>query len=166
MLRNFSPSANSRKPNTTFTELSQPPDFGKLLSQDGKKANKVNGKAKASEKPNIPTIGLSTWPPADSTKIVPTIGPVQLNETNTSVKAIKIEPTKPPLSALASDLFTSQCGKVISNIPKKEAAKMTKIRKKRILGSQCVLSQLAISGPATTARIDPIKVYIAMIASP
>ena len=36
-----------------------------------------------------PQLGLITIPPADSTRIAPTIGPVQLNDTKTNVKAIK-----------------------------------------------------------------------------
>jgi len=68
--------------------------------------------------------------------MVPTIGPVQLNETNTRVKAMNTGPKKPPLSSLAVDLLTIQCGITISNIPKNDAAKITKITKNRILGSQ------------------------------
>jgi hypothetical protein len=54
--------------------------------------------------------------------------------------------------------LTSQLGRVISNIPRKEAAKMRKIRKKKILGSQCVLRKLAKLAPRVTATIVPITV--------
>ena len=36
-LKNFKPKANSTKPKTTLTEFNHPPDFGNLLSQEGKK---------------------------------------------------------------------------------------------------------------------------------
>ena len=39
--RNFSASASSRKPNTTLTEFSQPPDFGMLCSMFGKDGEKA-----------------------------------------------------------------------------------------------------------------------------
>ena len=56
----------------------------------------MNGMAKAVEKASIPSIGLRTSPPADSTKMVPTIGPVQLKEIKTKVNAIKKIPIGPP----------------------------------------------------------------------
>ncbi len=49
MLKNLSARANSTKPSTTLITLSQPPDFGRALSQEGNMANKVNGMAKARE---------------------------------------------------------------------------------------------------------------------
>ena len=78
------------KPSTTFTVLSQPPDFGIFLSMVGKRANTVNGMARAIAKPVIPTTGPITLPRlAASTKRVPIIGPVQENDTITSVAAMK-----------------------------------------------------------------------------
>ena len=94
------------------------------------------------------------------------MGPVQLNETKTIVKAIKKMPVNPPLSACWSALFTIQLGKTISNAPKKEAAKITKIKKKKILGNQCVDNQLAAAGPAITATKVPIITYIPIILNP
>ena len=73
------------------------------------------------------------------------IGPVQENDTNTKVRAIKNTPTKPPLSLFASVLFTIQLGIVISNAPKKLAANTIKMMKNRIFGIQCVASQLKMS---------------------
>ena len=52
--RNLKASANSTKPNITFIELVQEPDFGSLLIIFGKNANNVNGIANATPKPNIP----------------------------------------------------------------------------------------------------------------
>ena len=58
ILKNLIHKANSKNPSTTFTELSHPPDWGKLSSQLGKTANNENGTANAIEKPNITIIGL------------------------------------------------------------------------------------------------------------
>ena len=85
------------------------------------------------------------------------MGPVHEKETSTKVKAMNIEPSIPPRSSLAVDLLTNQYGITISKAPKNEAANSIKMKKKRRLGSQWVLSQFAIPGPATTAKIEPIK---------
>ena len=122
---------------------------------EGKKAKKPKGKATATEKPSIPTIGRKTEPRAASTNTVPTIGAVQEKETKTKVNAIKKAPIYPPLSACASDLFTSQEGSTISNAPKKEAAKIIKMTKKNTLGTQLVLSQLIKSAPKNIEIINP-----------
>ncbi len=57
LLKNLSPNANKINAKTTFTELSQPPDFGNLLSAEGNNASKVKGAAKARPKKNIPIRG-------------------------------------------------------------------------------------------------------------
>ena len=65
----------------------------------------------ASEKPNIPIIGPMYEPPeAASTSKVPTIGPVQENETKARVKAIKKIPIKPPRSEAESALLIHELG--------------------------------------------------------
>src|SRR5919112_684760 len=99
MLRNLSASISSTKPNTTFTVFSQPPERGRLFSQEGKMANKVNGSAKASENPNMPTTGIMVSPRAAKPSTVATMGPVHENDTSTNVKAMKNTPNQPPLSA-------------------------------------------------------------------
>ena len=38
------------------------PDFGADFNQDGKRAKRVNGRARARAKPNIPTVGASQSP--------------------------------------------------------------------------------------------------------
>ena len=43
VIRNFILKASIINPKTTFTEFSQPPDFGILLITEGNKANIVNG---------------------------------------------------------------------------------------------------------------------------
>src|ERR1035437_2363836 len=158
MLRNLSANANSRKPSTTLTALSHPPDLGRLVSHDGKRANRVKGRAKANEKAKIPITAMITFPPADATRMYPTIGPVHENEIKTSVKAMKKAPRNPPLSAFWSALLIIQLGSVISNIPKKEAAKKRKIRKKKTFGIQWVLRKLAKLAPSVMATIVPITV--------
>src|SRR5690554_6090871 len=96
----------------------------------------------------------------------PTIGPVQEKDTNTKVKAIKKIPVNPPLSPLASTLLTRPAGKVISNNPRKARAKKINTRKKKTLGSQCVESQLANSGPWVAATKVPASVYMAIMENP
>ena len=87
--RNFNESVNSSKPKTTFTEFIQPPERGIDFNQVGKKANKLNGNAKAMAKPSMPMIGASKEPVVDtSTNKVPIIGPVQEKDTNTRVNAM------------------------------------------------------------------------------
>ena len=52
VIRNFILKASMINPNTTFTELSHPPDLGNLLIIDGKSANIVKGRAKARPNPS------------------------------------------------------------------------------------------------------------------
>ena len=70
---------------------------------------------------------------ADSTNNVPTIGPVQENETKAKVKAIKNIPKNPPLLEAESAFVTHVFGKLISKAPKNETAKTTRRKKKNIL---------------------------------
>ena len=55
-------------------------------------------------------------------------------------------------------MFTSALGKVISNAPKNDAAKIINITKKRIFGIQCVASQLKMF--AVTASPPATRVII------
>ena len=158
MERNLKAKANSKNPNTTFTEFSQPPDFGRDFIHSGNMANKVNGIANAMENANIPKIGLMSSPPAEEIKMDPTMGPVQEKETNTKVKAMKNTPAKPPFSALASTLLTKLDGRFISNNPKKAKAKKMKTPKKKRLGTQWVANQFANSGPWIAATAVPATV--------
>ena len=121
----------------------------------GKMANKVNGIAKAREKPNIPMIGFKKTPCDAAIRMDPANGPVQEKDTKTSVKAIKKTPIKPPLSDLASTEFTKPDGNTISNAPKKEIPKKMNIMKKRRFGIQCVLKKFAKLAPAKKASIVP-----------
>jgi hypothetical protein len=121
----------------------------------GKIANKVKGIAKAKEKPSIPIIGFKKAPCEAAIKIEPAKGPVQENETNTNVKAIKKTPMKPPLSDFASTEFTKFDGNTISNAPKNEIPNRMKIVKKSMFGIQCVLKKFAKLAPAKKAKSVP-----------
>ena len=131
-------------PRTTFTEPSQLPLLS-FLSSDGTIAKIVKGNANATENASIVTIGVQNSPCVDFMSTEPTIGPVHENDTRTSVNAIKKIPARPPLSEFLSLLFTSEDGRVISNAPKKDAAKTMNTMKKMMFGSQCVASQLNMS---------------------
>src|SRR5215218_8189684 len=97
--RNFKASAISTKPKVTFTEFSQPPDFGSEFSQPGNMANNAKGNARARANPPIPMAGpAKLLPRAASTSNVPMIGPVHENETSESVNAMKNIPSNPPRS--------------------------------------------------------------------
>ena len=111
--RNFSASANSKNPSTTFTEFIQLPERGNEFNQLGKAANKVNGIAKALENPSITTNGPKELV-ADWTNAEPIIGPVQEKETNAKVNAMKKIPKRPPLSAMVLLLLAHELGNVIS----------------------------------------------------
>ena len=76
---------------------------------------------------------------------VPTMGPVQANDTKTRVRAMKKIPPKLLVFCLLSLLFTILLPNVISNAPKNEAAKIMNTKKKIMFGSQCVASQLKMS---------------------
>ena len=54
--KNFSAAASSRKPITTFTLSSQPPDFGSAFSSPGTSASTKNGAANAVAKASPPRI--------------------------------------------------------------------------------------------------------------
>ena len=160
VLRNFRESANTIKPRITFTEFSQPPDFGNRSSNEGTNASMVKGKAKAMEKASMVTIGSHTAPWVDSIKTVPTIGPVQENDTRTRVSARKKIPRMPPLSAFASVFVVHFAGRTNSKAPKNEAAKTRNKTKKIIFGIQCVASQLKI---LAVTEAPPVKYVIPII---
>ena len=105
----------------------------------------MNGNAKAVENASIVTTGCHTIPEVEFIRTVPTIGPVQENETSTSVRAMKKVPASPPRSALRSVSFTMRLGRVISNAPKNDAANIMNTTKNSMLGIQCVAIQLKMS---------------------
>ena len=114
--KNLNARANSRKPNTTFTVVNQPPDFGKVFIQLGKAAKSAKGKANARTKPPIPAVNCHA-PPSELNAPAskePNIGPVQEKETKASVNAMKKIPIMPPAPSAELALFDHDAGKVNS----------------------------------------------------
>ena len=62
LLKNLNAAAISKKPITTLTEFSQPPDLGSFARYCGKRAKKKNGKANAALKTTIPRNGQNHCP--------------------------------------------------------------------------------------------------------
>jgi hypothetical protein len=138
--------AISKKPNTTFTEFSHPPDFGRDCNQFGKIANTVKGSASA--KPNLQVLRLKARNLCRSTSEQGTkYGPVHEKETIASVKAIKkIPTTSRPDRALA--LFANPPGNRISKYPKNDIANTTKMTKKKRFNETLVEKLLSTCGEA------------------
>src|SRR6478672_3811846 len=102
--KNFSAIASSRKPNTTFTVVSHPPDLGRAFNQLGNMANNANGSASANPNPAIPLVSCIAPPLLDNDPANrdPRIGPVQLNDTRARVSAMKNIPLRLPTFDLLS----------------------------------------------------------------
>ena len=152
------------KPNTTFTLLSHDPLFI-FLRRDGNMAKMVKGRAKATLNASMVTIGVQNSPAVDLIRTVPTIGPVQENETRTSVRAMKNIPPRPPLPALASLLLARLEGSSISKAPKNEAANTMNTMKKMMFGNQWVASQLNMSAVTALPPISQVKPVIIEIGT-
>ncbi|GAL82774.1 hypothetical protein JCM19274_4088 [Algibacter lectus] len=120
----------------------------------------------ANEKPNIPITGANPPFDAASTSKVPTIGPVQENDTMARANAIKKIPTSPPRSACESTLLAQEFGNIISKAPKKETAKTTNNIKKMILNQTLVASAFKASAPKIPVTAIPNNKYITMIQLP
>src|SRR5690606_23704817 len=136
-------------------------------NMEGKTAKITNGIARAMENPNIPIAGPNLSPfDAASTSSVPMIGPVQENDTKAKLKAIKNRPIKPFPSDFASILLTKELGSVISNAPKKDAAKATKIKKKAKLKTPLVERALSASEPKVIVISIPNATYIMIMNKP
>ena len=131
--KNLNANANSKKPKNTFTLFNHPPEEGKVFNQDGKNANNANGKPNANPNPAIPTVKFQAPPPAEEALAnkAPNIGPVQENDTNAKVTAIKNTPTNPPKSDFESALLVHFAGITISNAPKNDNANMNNMAKKK-----------------------------------
>ena len=154
--RNLSESASSKNASTTLNDVIQSPDFGALLSQCGNIANSEKGNAKATAKPNMPSVGANSDLPAASTNSVPIIGPVQEKETMTSVKAINKILRNPPVErALLSNAVDQESGSVISNKPKNESANTTSKRKKMIFTTAFVLRSFSAEAPKSNVTNNP-----------
>ena len=84
------------------------------------------------------------------------IGPVQENETSVSVNAIrKIESMPVVFSDFASILFDHEEGRVNSNAPKKDAAKSTSSRQKKMLTMALVASAFKALAPNNKVTANP-----------
>src|SRR5579871_2136565 len=125
---NFSAAAISRKPITTFTLLSQPPDFGNAFIALGKSASKKNGSAKTDANTVMPTSGTNHSPRENETINVPTNGTVQVKLVSENTKPIKM--TEVILFWLfAARMFSFEStddGTPSSNRPKRFSANETK----------------------------------------
>ncbi len=154
------------KPRTTLTLLSQEPDLPFIFfSSDGNIASMVNGSAKATENASIVTIGVQNSPCVDLIRTVPTIGPVQENDTRTRVRAMKNIPPSPLPPDFASLLLARLEGSSISNAPKKDAAKIMNTTKNIRFGSQCVASQLNISAVTVLPPIIQVNPMMTLIGT-
>ena len=109
----------------------------------------------ANENPNIPIIGAKPPFDADSTSNVPTIGPVQENETTANANAIKKMPIIPPLSAFESIFVAQELGKTISKAPKNDNAKTTNKAKKIKLNVTLVDNSFKASAPKIPVINEP-----------
>ncbi|MPN02395.1 hypothetical protein SDC9_149611 [bioreactor metagenome] len=166
--RNLRANANSRNPSTTFTELSHPPDLGRLVNHDGKMAKSTKGMARAMANPSMPMAGPRMLPDtAASTNSVPMMGPVQENETSTRVKAMKKMLSAPDvLSAFSSILFVHLDGSTKSKPPKKAMAKTTRRAKKIRLNRALVARLFRALEPKIPVTRSPSTTYITMMALP
>ena len=164
----MSESASSMKPRPPFTVFIQPPDLGAFWRRPGNMANRQNGMARASEKPNMPIAGPKRSPVLTaSTRSVPIIGPVQENETSTRVNAMKKILRRPVvLSTVESILLLHDEGSVISNAPKNEIANITRRRKKIMLQMALVAMAFSALAPNMAVMISPIATYITIMESP
>ncbi len=144
-------------PSTTLTVLSQLPDLGRVFSQDGKIANRVNGIDSANANPNMPTVGAMKLPcVAASTSSHPIIGPVHENDTRASVNAMKKRLSQPlELSTLLSILFVHEAGNTISKAPINEKAKVIRRAKKIKLNTGLVARLFKALAPNIAVIISP-----------
>ena len=145
------------KPSTTFTVLSHEPERGISLSSVGKKANRPKGSAKPRAKPPMPNAGPRILPcEAASTNSVPIIGPVQENDTNTKVKAMKNMEMKPVVdSAFESMALLHFEGSSMLNAPKNDTANTTSSKKKNTLNIALVASSLRVLAPKIMVMAMP-----------
>ena len=138
------------------------------FSHAGKRANSVKGNANANAKPSIPNAGPTMLSAVEtSTKRKPIIGPVQENDTNDKVKAIRKILSSPVVrSALLSTALLHREGKVISNAPKNEAANTTSNKQKKILNTALVERSFNALAPNNKVMANPNTTYITTMEAP
>ena len=135
----------------------QLPDFGADFSHEGKKAKRVNGRARARANPNIPTAGAMILPDVPiSTRRNPIIGPVHEKLTSTNVNAMRKMLSNPDVedAFLSTALFQEE-GRVISKPPRNEAPKTNSIRKKKMLKMALVDNALSADAPKIAVTASP-----------
>ena len=156
------------KPSVTFMQFIQLPDLGADFSQDGKMAKRVNGRARASAKPNIPTAGPMILPDVPiSTSRNPIIGPVHEKLTKTRVNAMRKILSKPDVEeAFLSTALFQEDGRVISKPPRKETPNAKSIRKKKMLKMALVDMALSADAPKTAVTASPSARYITIMDIP
>ena len=122
----------------------QPPDLGADFSHEGKRANSVNGSARANAKPSMPMAGPQKLPlvaKSTSRKPMMMMGPVHENETSAKVKAIRKMDSRPlVLLALLSTALDHLLGSLISNMPKNDSANTTSSRHRKMLNTAFLFS--------------------------
>jgi hypothetical protein len=86
------------------------------------------------------------------------IGPVQENDTNTNVRAMKNMPIKLVESDRASDLFIQDAGRFISKAPKNDMPNTRKRTKNTKFAIQLVARLFSAAGPNANVTKKPKKV--------
>src|SRR5688572_26074121 len=116
-------------------------------------ANKAKGNPSAIPKPAAPAVnGQAPWSATPTSK-VPSIGPVQENDTIARVVAMKKIPPRSPRPDLESILLARPGGRPISNKPKKDKAKTIKMAKNIRFSQTLVEILLKISGLSALSAI-------------
>ena len=144
-------------PSVTFTVFIQPPDLGACFSSEGNRANSAKGMASPMENPSMPNVGASMLPCVETaTNRNPMIGPVHENETSTSVKAIRKMLSSPVVRSDCASIFVDHDeGSVSSKAPKKEAAKTTNNRAKKMLNHALVDRAFSALAPNNSVTSRP-----------
>ena len=121
-------------------------------------AKRLNGMDNANANPNIPIAGPIAVPiEAACTNKVPIIGPVQENDTKTSVNDMKKMLSTPVVeSALLSNLLVQEAGSTSSNAPRKEIANTTNSKKNRMLKIALVERSFKALAPKIPVISNPI----------
>ena len=135
----------------------QPPDLGADFNHEGKRANSVNGSARAKAKPSIPIAGPQKLPEvAKSTNRKPMMGPVHEKDTSASVNAIRKMDSRPlVLLALLSTALDHLLGNLISNMPKNDSANTTSNAHRKMLNTALVESAFSALGPKIAVTMRP-----------
>ena len=158
--KNLIAAANSRKPITTLTLLSQLPLLGSFFNIPGNNASRKNGDAKVTEKANPPS---RRWrkvrfdPEAVPPK-PPRNGATQAKLTIVKVSAMKMVPTIPPCPCLELVKCANPLGSSISYMPSRLKEKKTKRHPRPKFMAGCTLSKRKKESRATAAMVSTITI--------